>query len=82
VRCDCDHEALGAPGTRVLSLIESRKRDLLLSEHCLVGPLLATFVAALAVRMRMPREGPADPARLAWAGAEQSHGQPSQAAGR
>ena len=56
VRCDCGHETVAAPGTGASSQIESRKRDLLLSERCLVGPMLATFIAAMAVRMRLSRE--------------------------
>ena len=32
-----------------------RSRDLLLSEACLVGPALATFIAALSVRYHMSR---------------------------
>jgi len=56
VRCDCDHETVAQPGTGASSQIESRKRDLLLSERCLVGPMLATFIAAMAVRMRLSRE--------------------------
>jgi transposase len=55
VRCSCGHETVAAPGTGVSSHSDSRKRDLLLTERCLVGPMLATFIAALAVRMRLSR---------------------------
>jgi hypothetical protein len=55
VRCCCGHETVAAPGTGASSHIDSRKRDLLLTERCLVGPMLATFIAALAVRMRLSR---------------------------
>ena len=55
VRCSCGHETVAAPGTGASSHIDSRKRDLLLTERCLVGPMLATFIAALAVRMRLSR---------------------------
>ena len=55
VRCSCGHETLATPGTGASSQIDSRKRDLLLTERCLVGPMLATFIAALAVRMRLSR---------------------------
>ena len=56
VRCDCGHETVAAPGTGMSSQIESRKRDLLLTERCLVGPMLATFIAAMAIRMRLSRD--------------------------
>jgi hypothetical protein len=39
----------------VLSTIPGRSRDLLLSEACLVGPALATFIAALSVRYHISR---------------------------
>ena len=55
VRCSCGHETMAAPGTGASSHIASRKRDLLLTERCLVDPMLATFIAALAVRMRLSR---------------------------
>jgi hypothetical protein len=37
------------------SQIEGRKRDLQLSERCLVGPMLAIFIAALALRFCLSR---------------------------
>jgi IS1 family transposase len=55
VRCSCGHETVAAPGTGASSHIGSRKRDLLLTERCLVGPMLTTFIAALATRMRLSR---------------------------
>ena len=55
VRCSCGDETVAAPGTGASSHIDSRKRDLVLSERCLVGPMLATFIAALAMRMRLSR---------------------------
>jgi transposase len=55
VRCSCGHETVAAPGTGASSHIDSRKRDLLLTERCLLGPMLATFIAALAVRLRLSR---------------------------
>jgi hypothetical protein len=39
----------------VLSTVPGRSRDLLLSEACLVGPALATFIAALSVRYHVSR---------------------------
>jgi transposase len=43
------------PGIGVLSTVPGRTRDLLLSEACLVGPALATFIAALSVRYHVSR---------------------------
>jgi transposase len=53
--CGCGHETAAQPGTGSKSAIEGRKQDLLLSERCLVGPLLATFIAALSLRYRLSR---------------------------
>jgi transposase len=51
----CGHETAARPGTGAKSVVEGRKRDLLLTERCLVGPLLATFIAALSLRYRLSR---------------------------
>jgi hypothetical protein len=51
----CGHETVARPGTGAKSVIEGRKRDLELTERCLVGPLLATFIAALSLRYRLSR---------------------------
>ena len=51
----CGHETAARPGTGAKSVIEGRKRDLELTERCLVGPLLATFIAALSLRYRLSR---------------------------
>jgi IS1 family transposase len=57
LRCEnCGHETVAAPGTGSSSHINSRKRDLVLNERGLAGPMLATFIAALAVRLRLSRE--------------------------
>ncbi len=53
--CACGHETVASPGAGLRSQIEGRKRDLQLSERCLVGPTLATFIAALALRFRLSR---------------------------
>jgi transposase len=53
--CACGHETVASPGVGLRSQIEGRKRDLQLSERCLVGPMLAMFVAALALRFRLSR---------------------------
>ena len=51
--CGCGHETAAKPGTGAESVVEGRKRNLVLTERCLVGPLLATFIAALALRYRL-----------------------------
>jgi transposase len=55
VRCDCGHETIAAPATGLCSHVEGRRRDLRMSERCLVGPMLATFIAALSLRFRLSR---------------------------
>ena len=51
----CGRETAEQPGTGAKSVIEGRKRDLELTERCLVDPLLATFIAALSLRYRLSR---------------------------
>ncbi len=53
--CDCGHETKAQPGEGYVSHVEGRKKDLKLSEYTMVGPMLATFLAALSVRGRMSR---------------------------
>jgi transposase len=53
--CVCGHATVASPGVGLHSRIEGRKRDLQLSERCLVGPTLAIFIAALALRFRLSR---------------------------
>jgi hypothetical protein len=55
VRCPCGHETVAAPGVGLRSDIEGRRRNLQMSERCLVGPMLATFIAALSLRFRLSR---------------------------
>jgi transposase len=55
VRCPCGHETVARPGVGRRSEIEGRRRNLQLSERCLVGPMLATFIAALSLRFRLSR---------------------------
>jgi hypothetical protein len=55
VRCPCGHETVSRPGVGALSEIEGRRRNLQLSERCLIGPMLATYIAALSVRFRLSR---------------------------
>ena len=44
-----------APGERFISTVEGRKKDLWLTEYVMVGPMSATFIAALSARYRMSR---------------------------
>src|SRR4051812_20681795 len=55
VRCACGHETAARPGLGVLSFQEGRRRDLLVSERCLIGPSLAAFITALAIRHHQSR---------------------------
>jgi IS1 family transposase len=53
--CSCGHSTRAQPGTGYISEVEGRARDLKLTEYVLVGSMLATFIASLAVRYRMSR---------------------------
>jgi transposase len=55
VRCPCGKETVAHPAMGLVSAVEGRKRDLRPSEASLVGPALATFIAALSVRYRLSR---------------------------
>jgi hypothetical protein len=55
VRCPCGIETAARPAKGLVSMVEGRKRDLQLSEASLVGPALATLIAALSVRYRLSR---------------------------
>ena len=55
VRCPCGRDNVSQPGVGLRSDIEGRRRNLQMSERCLVGPMLATFIAALSLRFRMSR---------------------------
>ncbi len=55
VGCPCGHESVARPGVGLRSDIEGRRRNLQMSERCLVGPMLATFIAALSLRFRLSR---------------------------
>src|SRR5512134_3150207 len=55
IECACGVRTPAHPGVGVLSTVPGRSRDLLLSEACLVGPALATFIAALSVRYHVSR---------------------------
>lgn len=54
-QCACGARTAARPGMGVLSTMPGRSRDLLLSEACLVGAALATFLAALSVRYHLSR---------------------------
>jgi transposase len=53
--CSCGHCTQAKPGTGLVSVVEGRSKDLILSEYVLVGSFLATFIASLGVRYRMSR---------------------------
>lgn len=53
--CVCGHETVERPAKGKRSTSAGRRRDLVLSERGLVGPMLATFIAALAKRFRLSR---------------------------
>lgn len=53
IRCGCGHETVAAPGRGDRSEIDGRCRNLVLTERCLVGPALCTFIAGLSRRFRL-----------------------------
>jgi hypothetical protein len=55
-RCGCGHETVARPATGRCSEIEGRRRNLQLTERCLVGPALASFIAVLSIRFRLSRQ--------------------------
>jgi hypothetical protein len=55
LRCACGQETAATPGTGALSFLDGRTRQLQLTERSLVGPSLAAFFAALAIRHHQSR---------------------------
>jgi IS1 family transposase len=53
--CECGHHTKALPGFGYVSVVSGRSKDLQLQEYGLVGPMLVTFIASLAVRYRMSR---------------------------
>lgn len=53
--CSCGHHTKIKPQFGYVSVVEGRSRDLCLQEYGLVGPMLATFIASLAIRYRISR---------------------------
>ena len=53
--CSCGHRTQAKPGKGYVSVVEGRSKDLILTDYVLVGSVLATFIASLAVRYRMSR---------------------------
>jgi hypothetical protein len=53
--CECGHHTKAIPGVGYISVVEGRSKDLRFLEYGLVGPMLAVFIASLAVRFRMSR---------------------------
>lgn len=54
--CECGHETKARPGEGYISHVEGRKNDLKVTEYTMVGPMLATLLAALSTRYRMSRK--------------------------
>jgi len=71
--CSCGHQTRAMPGEGYVSTIEGRKRQLELKEEVLVGPQLASFLAALSVRYRMSRSKIGEFLAY-WMGTKLSHG--------
>ena len=67
MRCPCGHETVARPGVGLYSEIEGRRRKLALSERCLVGPMLAIFIAALSLRFRLSRRESRNSFSTGWA---------------
>ena len=55
VACSCGHETEARPAVGVLSFLDGRKRQLHLTERCMVAPSLAAFIAALHTRHHQSR---------------------------
>jgi hypothetical protein len=55
VLCTCGHETEARPATGVLSFLDGRKRQLHLTERCMVDPSLAAFIAVLHTRHHQSR---------------------------
>ncbi len=55
VTCRCGHVTRTAPMTGERHVVEGRQEATCLSEWRLVGPMLAAFIVALALRMRLSR---------------------------
>jgi len=53
--CSCAHHSLKQLGKGDISEVSTRKTQLQLQEHVLVGAMLTSFIAGLAVRYRFPR---------------------------
>jgi IS1 family transposase len=53
--CRCGHHTLSQPGEGDISEVSTRKTQLQLQEYVLVGAMLASFIASLAVRYRFSR---------------------------
>lgn len=73
LRCACGHETAAQPGTGVLSFQDGRSRQLHLTERALVGPALAAFIAALAIRHHQSRRKIRE-FLMTWLGVELSVG--------
>ena len=73
VLCTCGHETEAHPAIGILSFLDGRKRQLHLTERCMVAPSLAAFIAALAIRHHQSRRKIAE-FLLTWLGVQLSVG--------
>ena len=73
VLCTCGHETEAHPAVGILSFLDGRKRQLHLTERCMVAPSLAAFIAALAIRHHQSRRKIAE-FLLTWLGVQLSVG--------
>lgn len=55
VTWSCGRETTAEPGVGLRSEVEGRKRNLIMSERGMIGPMLATFIAALSLRHNQSR---------------------------
>ena len=72
----CGHESVERPGVGARSRVEGRKRDVIATERCLVGPMLCAFIASLRLTLSpIARQDKGIPRRLAGARARDRHDQ-------
>jgi transposase len=69
----CGCETIVEPGVGLCSEVDGRKRNLIMSERGMVGPMLATFIAALSLRHNQSRGKIAEFLKD-WLGLELSEG--------
>jgi IS1 family transposase len=55
VLCHCGHDNVASPAAGMGSHIDGRRRNLEMSERCLIGPALAAYIANLSIKYRLSR---------------------------